>query len=91
MPALACKQWDVAPFIANVTGAVNTTVGATNTISYRGLYNGSDFKPIPAEHPDGSGFDAMIFMRSYLVFYVPRPLPPPPQSHPSQARPEAAR
>ncbi|MEC8276964.1 MAG: peptide-N-glycosidase F-related protein [Myxococcota bacterium] len=58
-----CPGKQVDPWIVDITAAV--TAGQPNTISYQGLFNGSDYVPQPSN--SGQGFGANINMRSYLV------------------------
>jgi hypothetical protein len=61
-----CPGLDVKPWIVDVTNEVN--LSGSNTITYRGLFNGADYTPMPASNPNSSGFGAQINMSSYLVF-----------------------
>jgi hypothetical protein len=60
-----CAGMDVAPRTVDMTGYV---VEGSNTLSYRGLYQGQDYTP----HPNGQGdYMPEIKMTSWLVFYGP--------------------
>jgi hypothetical protein len=59
-----CPGFDVKPFIADFTDAVQP---GPNTITYKSLYKGQDYDPIPARNP--SGFGGSIWMSSYIVYW----------------------
>lgn len=58
-----CPGKQVDPWIVDVTDAV--ILGQSNSISYRGLFEGSDY--VPQASNSGQGFGANINMKSYLV------------------------
>jgi hypothetical protein len=62
-----CPGLDVPPWIADLTGDLDWTPEAVNTISYRGLFNGEDFDPQPI--PDRTNFPGRIDMASYIVYW----------------------
>jgi hypothetical protein len=59
-----CPGLDVPPFVADFTDAVKP---GTNTITYKALYQGKDYDPVPAQNP--TGFGGSIWLTSYLVFW----------------------
>jgi hypothetical protein len=59
-----CPGLDVPPFVADFTDA--TQVGS-NTVTYKALYQGKDYDPVPAPNPQG--FGAQIWLTSYLIFW----------------------
>lgn len=61
-----CPGQDVKPYRVDVTSAIS--VGADNTVTYQGLFNGQDYVPKPHPKPQG-GFGASINLRSWLVLY----------------------
>ena len=61
-----CPGLDVKPFDVDVTQAVK--IGANNTLTYKGLFNGANYKPEPSGQSN-NGFGANIDMRSWLVLY----------------------
>ena len=60
-----CPGLDVKPWVVDVTDSV---VSGENTITYRGLFEGEDYQPVPSN--SGQGFGANIRMVSYLVFWT---------------------
>jgi hypothetical protein len=60
-----CPGWNVAPWTADVTGAV--VPGTENTITYKALLHGAPYVPEPSGGQ--SGFPANINMVSYLVVW----------------------
>lgn len=61
-----CPGMDVKPFEVDVTAAAQ--IGSSNTITYKGLFNGQDYQPEPSGESNG-GFGANINMHSWLVLY----------------------
>jgi len=61
-----CPGQHVKPYRIDVTAAL--TKGGSNTLTYKGLFNGSDYVPKPNPKPQG-GFGASINKRSWLVLY----------------------
>ena len=60
-----CPGKQVDPWIADVTASI--TPGTTAELSYRGLFRGADYMPMPSN--SGQGFGANITMTSHLVIY----------------------
>lgn len=61
-----CPGQDVKPYRVDITKDVK--VGADNTFTYKGLFQGADYVPQPNPKPQG-GFGASINMRTWLVLY----------------------
>lgn len=60
-----CPGLEVTPWVVDITDAVQH--GVTNTLHYRGLFDGADFDPVKL--PDQTdGFNARIDMRAFMVF-----------------------
>ncbi len=60
-----CPGYDVKPWVADVTD--DLVPGATQTVTYRALFQGHDYDPQPV--PDPTGFPAHLDIASYLVFW----------------------
>ena len=45
----------------------DVTFGQTNSIGYRGLYQGEDY--VPEASGSSSGFAANIYLNSWLIYY----------------------
>ncbi len=60
-----CPGRQVDPWTADITASV--TVGAENSLVYRGLYEGATY--VPEAYDSGSGFGAMIVANTWLVYY----------------------
>jgi hypothetical protein len=61
-----CPGMDVKPFEVDVTEAAK--IGSSNTLTYKGLFNGANYQPEPSGQANG-GFGANINMHSWLVLY----------------------
>ncbi len=59
-----CPGLDVKPWVADVTEALRP---GENVITYRGLFEGTDYVPRPSGR--GDGFGARVDVSSYLVFH----------------------
>ena len=60
-----CPGRHVDPWTADITASVS--LGAANTLDYRGLYRGETYVPEP--YDSGQGFGATIVANTWLVYY----------------------
>jgi Peptide-N-glycosidase F, C terminal len=60
-----CPGLDVKPWVIDVTKDV--MIGGMNTVTYKGLYKGMTYTPMPGD-PNSGGFGANINMASWLIF-----------------------
>lgn len=75
-----CPGLDVTPWVIDVTQDV--APGERNRLTYRGLFNGQDYEPEPADPANPEPFDALIRMRSYMVFSAAPDVEAPPVAPP---------
>lgn len=62
-----CPGLEVKPWVIDITAEAPR--GVTNTLTYRGLFNGQDYEAVKGEGQDpNEGFDARIDMRAFLVY-----------------------
>jgi hypothetical protein len=62
-----CPGMDVKPYVVDVTDQI--TLGGTNTITYKGLFEGKDYVTEPLPENRKNGFGGSIWMNSWLVVY----------------------
>eukprot|EP00931_Biecheleriopsis_adriatica_P034178 TRINITY_DN19770_c0_g1_i3.p1 TRINITY_DN19770_c0_g1~~TRINITY_DN19770_c0_g1_i3.p1 ORF type:complete len:609 (-),score=122.10 TRINITY_DN19770_c0_g1_i3:92-1918(-) len=63
-PGKYVDWWEV-----DVTPWLKASSGAMNNITYRALYEGSDYAPVEANNSNDMGFPAEIHLASFLTFY----------------------